>query len=365
MLTTLFYVFIGVLSIQIFYWIGIYLNFAIAKPHENNPKRIPVSIILYTKNQMHLLNNLLPKLLSQQYHEFEIVIVNNASTDDTADMCKEFATMYPNIRLVNVVNNEAFWGSKRYALTLGIKASRYEYLLFIDSDSQVNSDQWLWQMSSHFTLNKTTVIGHTEFTRKKGLFNKWIRFDHTFTQLQTFAFSKFIKPYHLYAKNVAYKKEEFFNVNGFIEYMNEYQYEQELMLKKIAHSKNTVICDQPQAKIIVEAFENKTDWRNHKRNQINLLKRLSFGAKFFHSLYNITKVFFYFVTIALLIALYNPIIVGSLFAAYFFISWLIMNAAYNKFEQKDLKWIFPIFEIFSIFSIIRFIPAYLSKSKKS
>src|SRR5690606_17629397 len=129
------------------------------------------------------------------------------------------------------------------------------------------------------------------------------------------------------------------------------------MLKKIAHSKNTVICDQPQAKIIVDAFENKTDWRNHKRNQINLLKRLSFGTNFFHSLYNITKIIFYFVTIALLIALYNPIIAGSLFAAYFFISWLIMNYAYDKFEKKDDNWKYPIYDIFSILSIIRFINA--------
>ncbi|MDN3710141.1 glycosyltransferase family A protein [Myroides ceti] len=121
---------------------------------ENNPKRIPVSVILYAKNNAEEVRKIMPLLLNQNYHEFELVLVNNASFDETLDIFKEYASMYPNIRIVDVENNQAFWGSKKYALTLGIKASKHEYLLFIDAENRPSSETWLMQMSSHLRLIK-------------------------------------------------------------------------------------------------------------------------------------------------------------------------------------------------------------------
>jgi hypothetical protein len=56
--------------------------------------------------------------------------------------------------LVKVRNNEAFWGNKKYALTLGIKAAKNEYLLFTDADCYPNSKDWITAMSSQFTMQK-------------------------------------------------------------------------------------------------------------------------------------------------------------------------------------------------------------------
>lgn len=363
MLSILFYIFLGLAGLQVIYWLIFYLKFAISKPSKKSPKRIPVSVILYVKNQMSEIVDVLPKLLSQQYHDFEVVIVNNASTDDTLEICKEFASLYPNIRIVDVINNEAFWGSKRYALTLGIKASRHEYLLFVDCDTQIPSDNWLWQMSAQFTLNKTIVLGMTQYTKSKDFFNKWIRFEHTFTQLQNFSFSRFVTPYNLVAKNVGYKKEEFYKVNGFIEHMNDVQNEQEFLLKKIATSKNVTVCDEPLSTIFIPTPKNNKEWKIEKKRQLKVLKQMSFGAKFLHTLHHLTRIILLPITVILLCWLYQPIVVLSIYFILFLLRWLVFSLALNKFNQKDIKIWYPIFEMFTIFNLVRWLPTYLSKSK--
>ncbi|MDN3710119.1 hypothetical protein QW060_24870 [Myroides ceti] len=62
--------------------------------------------------------------------------------------------MYPNIRFVDVENNQAFWGSKKYALTLGIKLqnTNFYYLSMLKTD--LHQKTWLMQMSSHLRLIK-------------------------------------------------------------------------------------------------------------------------------------------------------------------------------------------------------------------
>lgn len=363
MLPIFFYIFIGLVCIQLIYWLGFYSRLALAKSILSTPKRIPVSVILYTKNQVTDLLEILPNLLSQQYHDFEIVIVNNASVDDTLEICKEFASLYPNIRIVDVQNNEAFWGSKRYALTLGIKASRHEYLLFVDCGTKINSENWLWQMSSQFTLNKTIVLGQTQFEKTKGFLNKRIRLEHSFSQIQSFAFSKIIKPYSLTAQNIGYKKEEFYKVNGFIEYMNEPIHEQELLLKKIATHKNIAFSILPNTRTTLPTPSNKKEWKEHKKTQNRLLKRLSFGNKMMHAMYYLSKFTMYGMAITLLIFMFQPILVISILLALFIVSWIIFSISLKKINQKDLKWLFPLFEIFSIFKIINNLPIYFSKSK--
>jgi len=91
-------------------------------------------------------------LAEQDYHDYETNWMEEASSDHTLEIFEEFEKQYSNIRLVKVKNNEAFWGNKKYALTLGIKAAKKDYLLFIDADCYPSSKDWITTMSSQFTM---------------------------------------------------------------------------------------------------------------------------------------------------------------------------------------------------------------------
>ena len=287
MALTLLYILAGLFIVLLVYYLGIFAGSVFSKPHETNAKRIPVSVIVYAKNNVNELRQLIPVLLNQNYHQFELVLVNNASTDDTLHLIKEYALMYPNIRLVNV-NNEAFWGNKKYAVTLGVKASKYEYLVCIDADKKIHSNNWLVQFTSHFTLNKTIVLGTFYYERKKGFFNKYFRFVHTMQQMQSLAWSKISKPYSLTLPQIAFKKEEFYKVNGFINHMQKRFFMSEYFVSDASGSKNTAICEHNDTMIKVPAM-NRKEFKIYKKEQLQLLSNIKNNASFKIKCFNLLQ----------------------------------------------------------------------------
>ena len=90
MLNIIFYVFAGVTVMQLIYYLGIFGKFTFAKPQAATPKRIPVSVIVCAKNEAENVRKLVPVLAAQNYPDFEIVLIDDASTDETLDIFEEF-----------------------------------------------------------------------------------------------------------------------------------------------------------------------------------------------------------------------------------------------------------------------------------
>lgn len=79
MLLTLFCLFIAVVVIQFLYYIVIFGKFSFAKPQTATPKRVPISIIVCAKNEEENVKKFVPLLAEQNYHTFEIVLIDDAS----------------------------------------------------------------------------------------------------------------------------------------------------------------------------------------------------------------------------------------------------------------------------------------------
>lgn len=355
----LFYIFIGLIVIQLFYYLGIFSGFAFSKPNENNPKKIPVSVIVYAKNQAEEMKQLLPILLNQNYHTFELVLVNNASIDETLEVFKEFASYVPFIKIVDVENNEAFWGSQKYALTLGIKAATHEYLLFLDAKDQLNSPNWIMQMSSYFTLNKTLVMGLTKYPKAKGFFNRFLRFDATFSQVQTLSWSKIGRPFTLQLANIGYKKELYYATNGFMDFMQTREFTNELFVYAAAKEKNTAICEWNEVAIHLPLPENYATYFKEKKKQAQLLSQFSFSQQWIVRFYYFSTFLLYAMALTLLLLQFQLYIVIGLIAFRMALAWLITSRSLKKLDQKDLRRWFLILEPLQLFTQVRLFIANL------
>ena len=248
MLLILLCLFIAVVAVQFLYYVLFFGKFSFAKPQTSTPKRVPISVIVCAKNEAENVANFVPLLAEQNYSDYEIVLIDDASSDDTLELFEAFEKQYSNVKLVKVENNEAFWGNKKFALTLGIKAAKHEYLLFTDADCYPKTADWITEMSAHFTKEKTIVLGYGAYERIKGSFlNKIIRFETLLTATQYFSWAKLGKPYMGVGRNMAYKREEFFKTNGFIEHMKIRSGDDDLFINEASNARNTTICYTPES----------------------------------------------------------------------------------------------------------------------
>jgi glycosyltransferase involved in cell wall biosynthesis len=351
MLNIIFFVFIGVVAVQLFYYLGIFSKFAFAKPQSVTPKRIPVSVIVCAKNEAEKVKEFIPILATQDYPDYEIVLIDDASSDETLDIFEAFEKQYSNIRLVKVENNEAFWGNKKFALTLGIKAARKEYLLFTDADCYPSNKNWITNMTSQFTMSKTIVLGYGAYEKvKKSFLNKIIRFDNMLTATQYFSWAKAGFPFMGEGRNMAYKKEEFFKVNGFIDHMNIRTGEDSLFINQAANKKNTTVCYTPDSFTYCEAKHSFKDWFQQKRRSV-------FSATFFKPfdqfqlrLFYLSQLSFIILAIVLAALQYNWMFLVPVIVFRYLITWLTIGYSAAKLKEKDTVYWYPVIEIILTFT---------------
>ncbi|WP_369753238.1 glycosyltransferase [Flavobacterium sp. WC2409] len=363
MLILILYFFIVIVAIQLSYYLGVFGKFAFAKAQKITPKRIPISVIVCAKNEEEHVAKFIPLLAEQNYPDFEIVLIDDASSDGTLELFEAFEKEYSNIRLVKVENNEAFWGNKKYALTLGIKAAKKDYLLFTDADCYPTSKEWITAMSSQFTMQKTIVLGYGGYEKiTNSLLNKIIRFETLLTAIQYFSWAKIGHPYMGVGRNLAYKKEEFFNVNGFINHIQVRSGDDDLFINEAATSKNTTIAYTPESFTYSKPKTSYKDWLIQKRRHIatashyKKIDQLQLGA------FYCSQLLFIILPIILLSFQFQCILVLALLFIRYLCAWIVVGFSAGKLKEKDLKYWFPVVEILLIFTQINiFISNIVSK----
>ena len=346
----LFYIFIVIVVIQVIYYLFIFGKFSFAKTQESTAKQVSISIIVCAKNEEENIKKFIPHLANQNYPNFEIILIDDASSDETLEIFEAFEKQYHNIKLVKVANNEAFWGNKKFALTLGIKSATKDYLLFTDADCYPNSENWITEMSSHFTPHKTIVLGYGAYEKESGFLNKLIRFETLLTATQYFAWAKLGKPYMGVGRNFAYKKDEFFKVNGFVNHMKLRSGDDDLFINEAANKDNITTAYNTESFTYSEAKKTLKDWIMQKRRHVSTAKYYKSFDKTQLGIFYFSQLFFLLIPLVLLAFQFQWILVTSIIAFRYTIAWISLGYSAGKLKEKDVMYWFPVLEIILIFT---------------
>ena len=344
-----FYMFVIVVCIQVIFNLFVLGKFAFLNYSKKTPANVGVSVIICAKNEAENLQEFLPSVISQEYPNFEIVLINDASKDKTLKVMESFASKHNNIKLVNVKNVEAFWGNKKYALTLGIKVAKHEHLLFTDADCIPLSRHWISEMASHFDDSKTIVLGYGSYKKiKKSFLNKLIRFETLQTAIQYLSFAKAGIPYMGVGRNLAYKKSEFFNANGFISHIDVRSGDDDLFINQVASANNTTICYSKES--FTESIPKTTfsDWIKQKRRHISTAKHYKLKHQVLLTLLYSSQLLFWLLAIVLLIPLYHWKAVVFLLLLRLCVQFLVVGFSTKKLEENDILFFLPFLELFLI-----------------
>ena len=347
---TILIAFVLIGFINLCYYLG-FFKFALASV-ENPPayKNLPVSVIICAKNEAENLKNFLPIILSQDHPDFEVVVINDASVDETLEVLEDFQSRDSRVKIVDVQNNEAFWANKKYALTLGIKKAKKPYLLFTDADCRPETSQWLQEMSAHFEDQKTIVLGYGGYLiDTRSMLNKLIRFETLFTAIQYFSYASWGKPYMGVGRNLAYTSEEFFAQNGFASHLHVKAGDDDLFVNKAANKFNTALCHTPTAITRSVPKSDFKSWFTQKRRHVSIASHYKKEHQLILGLFYTSQLLFW---ILFFILLFTPFWQVSL--AFLAIRWIIQGTVIyksgKKFGETDLFWVFPFLELFLIWA---------------
>jgi len=210
-----FSLFIIAAIVQLFYYFYYYLSVHQYKPVENTNKREAVSVIICARNEAENLSSFLPSVLEQDYPDYEVIVVNDCSEDNSDDVLGKYLLQYPHLKVSNITKDPKFTHNKRFAQFIGIKAAKNEILLFTDADCQPESDKWIEKMTSNFNDNTFFVLGYGGYLKEKGFLNKYIRYESMFIAMQYLGMAIRGNPYMGVGRNLAYRRSVFFSNSGF------------------------------------------------------------------------------------------------------------------------------------------------------
>lgn len=333
------------------------------KPQLEN--EIPVSVIICAKNEEDNLKINLPEILEQDYSNFEVVVIDDNSTDETYYVLKAMQQKHKHLEIVRLSENVNFFKGKKFPLSIGIRSAKHPYLLLTDADTRPLSNQWIKSMSAGFTNNKKIVLGYGKYDSKSGFLNKIIRFETMYTALQYFSFALAKIPYMGVGRNLAYEKSLFNDQKGFSQHYNVMSGDDDLFINACATKKNTSVVIHQDSFTVSEPHITLGKWWKQKRRHLTTGTFYKTKHKLLLSLYPTAYVLFFLSFSFAIQDKNNFYILFSLLLLKVILSMVVYKKVTEKFFEKKLFIFSLFFEAFLIlFYGIIFLTNMFSKQGK-
>lgn len=308
----------------------------------------PISVIICAKDESDNLRKYLPFVLLQDYPDFEVIVINDGSTDETEILLRDMCNDYPNLRTTFVPVGANNLSTKKLGLTLGIKAAKNELLLFTDADCMPEDKFWIARMARNFSPETEFVLGYGAYFSKKSFLNRLITYDTLFIALQYMGMAASRKPYMGVGRNMAYRKETFFTQKGFASTLHLSSGDDDLLVNRACNKRNTRIEVAPDSITWSEPKETFKNWFYQKERHLSVSSYYKSSSKFRLFLEPASRGLFY-MTFILVLVVGNIITDGA--AVVLFISRLIMqlsiiNRSSKHFGGRKYILTLPLFDIF-------------------
>ena len=156
----------------------------------------PVSVIVCARDEGESLDMFLPLLLEQDYPDFEVIVVNDGSWDNSEEILEKYRHLYPNLYYTNIPTETRVISHRKFAVTVGIKAARHDILLFTDACCHPLSSKWIECMVRNFTDTTEFVLGYGSYAPlRKSLLDRLIRHTTLLHSIRSLGYAYCGKPF--------------------------------------------------------------------------------------------------------------------------------------------------------------------------
>lgn len=345
----------GVLFLtQAIYYLGLYSKlYTHSKAASStilNTENPPLSVIIVAKDAAHELQENLPSILEQDYPEFEVIVIYDHSADDCDDVLKLLEDKYPNLYHTFIPDSARYISHKKLGITMGIKASRHDWLVFTESNCHPQSNQWLKQMARNFTPATEIVLGYSNYEKASGWFNKKITFDTLLNSMRYLGMATAGHPYMGTGWNLAYRKSLYYKQKGFASHLNLQRGEDDLFINETANGHNTRVETSPESLIRISMPKYKRIWCEEKISYAATSRLFKGTARYLMGFETCSRLLFYAVTITTIVIsifLHQWITLGIavlLWATRFVMQLIVFRKTAQTFGERKFCALLPVFD---------------------
>lgn len=337
---------IAAAGVQIFYFLFFFIR--VAWYRNKTPKSIPltpVTVVICAKNEANNLRKNLPLILEQEYPQFEVLVVNDNSEDESRNVLYDLSFRYPHLTVRDLTQESRVLLGKKYALTIGLKAAKNEIVILTDADCVPSGKNWLREMRMKFEDNKDIVLGFAPYKKLPGLLNKCIRYETFWSAMQYLSFAMAGMPYMGVGRNLAYRKKLFFSKNVFAKNMNLISGDDDLFINEVATRRNTKVQLSKESFVLSEPKKTWDEWFHQKRRHLTTGKHYRPAHQFFLALLHLSHLVFYLTFILLIVydTHYQEIL--GIFGFRYLCMFLIFYPAMKRLNSLDLFLWVPLMDI--------------------
>ncbi len=362
-MTIVFYFFLTVLIIQVIWLVMFGVAFTSDHPRGRIVNEtVPVSLIVCAHDEEHNLRALIPILLEQDHPSFELIIVDDRSNDGTYDFLLDLTKTEPRVRLVRVTNLPPHINGKKYALTLGIRAARYDVILLTDADCRPGSRGWINTMVSHFKPETSIVIGFSPYVRKSGVLNSFIRFETFLTAIQYMGLALLGKPYMGVGRNLAYRKSLFLNSKGFNDHLDVTGGDDDLFVNQHGNALNVAVAIGKETLTHSVPKETWGGYFVQKLRHLSVGRRYRRGDRLLLATFTLSWILSWGSPLALLSFDSGTLIIAFVFLVRWIVMLWVFNNASRKLGEPFETWKVPLLDfIYAFYYLVAGPVALLSK----
>ena len=339
--------------VQLGFWTKVWVSVSLKLDHNSTPSGderdadLPhIQIFIVFKNEANNLLKNLPQILSQEYPSFELILVDDHSTDSSTELIKNLRSQDDRIQLISAPYGIA---GKKEALDYAVRKIGEGWMAFTDADCCPSSNQWL-RKTIEVNSDESVILGYGPMLKTRGWLNKLIRYETWYIAQQYFSQALSGNAFMGVGRNLFYTKTVFDQVNGFKSHLDLKSGEDDLMVSSLQSIKLGVSLS-PESFMYCVAKTRWNDYFQQKRRHATTSFRYSFQTKVLLSLLHSTHLGFVLVGIWGIILGYDFVI--SLIIAKYIIQMALTKKVMQHFKVEDLwiwQWLLDI--IMALFYLI-------------
>ncbi|WP_439881673.1 glycosyltransferase [Pontibacter sp. MBLB2868] len=352
MIITLLFVLLGLcVLVQLYFALFYFLPLSKHTDPETDVQR-PVSVIVAAHDEQDNLYELLPMLLDQDYPEFEILVVNDRSEDDTEFYLHELEKQFPHFRVVTIKRTPDYLNSKKYALALGIRAAKHEHMIFTDADCRPCSASWIQKIQSGYSSGAEVVLGYSPYAQLKGFLNHLIRYETLLTGIQYLSHAYQGQAYMGVGRNLSYTKACFFKNKGFASHIKTMGGDDDLFVRDAANNSEVSIVINKEAQTTSIPKKTFREWIIQKRRHMSVGGRYKAADRRRIGAFVASNVFFYILLIILLVLHSHLAILGALIGVRYLVVLPVYVLAARRLDEKVSLPLLPVLDIVYFFNYV-------------